>query len=930
MKKTIAYILTVLLLLCVAGCANTNNGLLIGEEREPMDASLFDVLGDKEQAFFISYSDDSAQYMVVRYDQHFDDATVTDKALMREMVKALLAVRVTAKTNMSATDGYHDVGFFAADGAEYHISFEQNMLNVGSQNYIIEDADAFWTLFKKTAEEWSVMAGKYTACTDEEIQFAIEAGNFAFSEELCDYLIKNQESMPEDVITCLNEHLGEYRVYQLSGADGALSQDEAKLTENECNTIAAVLQLHGYTPDMLIDTAAMSTDALDKLSANAEYLVDTSKYPKPEDGDRFLPFFQNGDAEVLAEAMGVTITAPREVTFSTFSEGTGMTVCAKITNTSDKTVQLLPAGDSSDHAMTKAEWEKVPGYDASLVIDWLAKENTDLIPLSAKSMLEPGESTVQRYTYVGRTDEDFDFLSRFSWRVTDGTSIETLAAAVLCHHTPSKATFGSCTVTGTVYNRETGEPVPFVDVQCSRSGHDYATTDVSGRFTLHVPAFQADDTGNWARATIFVNELGVISGSKAKIDPNYAEASLIVVPKDGETMDLTLTLAPKPAQVNYTLQKEHDLGMQAYGFDTKADIVVTTPFHTSFSEQYKFENGYLHVFDKTGKLLFEKPIYGEDRCCDVSDDGTLVAAVVHSDQLQSGGADAAVVWDISGNEVFSYKVPFKENTALFVKPQAPLGGYESMIYDMELSPDGTLVAIQCASGYVSIVRMADSESICDFYCDTENSHSLFFSKDGKVIYTVVDSGTMTATEIETGKVLWEKYVEAYLMNYVLTDTFVITSTKATGAGYLICTELATGKTLWTLDVGMRSGDMCLSHDEKTLFWGTDTAGTNERAIIIDAATGTPLWAPVSGKQAAAFSADDQYIMMRSGGFLTLRTVTGEHLYGANIAPDDNSMSWGLYMSGDCKNVVSFAGGRMDDRFYGTMYALTLDDNTPLD
>ena len=154
--------------------------------------------------------------------------------------------------------------------------------------------------------------------------------------------------------------------------------------------------------------------------------------------------------------------------------------------------------------------------------------------------------------------------------------------------------------------------------------------------------------------------------------------------------------------------------------------------------------------------------------------------------------------------------------------------------------------------------------------------------------------------------------------------------SSAGVGYLICTELATGKTLWTLDVGMRCSSMTLSHDGKTLFWGTDTGGTNSGQMFIDMETGTPLWSTVSGKQAAAFSADDRYVAIRSGGNLTLWTITGEHLYGALIALDDNSMSWGLYMSGDCKNIVSFAGGSMDSRFYGVMYALTLDEDTPLE
>lgn len=123
--------------------------------------------------------------------------------------------------------------------------------------------------------------------------------------------------------------------------------------------------------------------------------------------------------------------------------------------------------------------------------------------------------------------------------------------------------------------------------------------------------------------------------------------------------------------------------------------------------------------------------------------------------------------------------------------------------------------------------------------------------------------------------------------------------------------------------------MTLSHDGKTLFWGTDTGTTNERCMFIDMETGTPLWGTIGGKQAAAFSADDRYVALRSGGNLQLWTTTGEHLYGAIIALDDNSMSWGMYMSGDCKYIISFAGGSVEDRHYGVMYALALDDSTPL-
>lgn len=767
-------------------------------------------------------------------------------------------------------------------------------------------------------------AGKSAPCTAEEIAATIEAGALAFNGAACEYLIRRQDRLPADVLACLNEHIGEYRVYRLSGADGELAADEAELTDAERLTIAAILQLHGLTPAMLLEGEALTSEELsERVAANARYTVNASTYPKPEDGDRFLPFFQNGDAEVLAEALGVTVTAPREVTYATFSEGVGISICAKITNTSDRRVQLMPAND-----MSESEWRGVAGYDPALVINWGEAEGTDIIPLSAARVLEPGESTVQRYTYVGKSYEDYEFISRFSWRVTDGESTELLAAVVKARFAPSDAAIGSCTVSGTVYDSETGLPAPFIDVQSSRNENDYATTDVNGRFTLEVPAFRSDATGNWARATIFVNEIGV-GGNKPNVSPDYAEESIIIEPKDGESCELTLALKPKPAQVSYTVTGEHEMGMQAYGFDTSSDIVAVTPFHTDFSEQYRFENGYIHVFDGEGRLLFEKPVYGEERSCDVSRDGTLVAAVVHSSSLGSGEADTATVWDISGSEAFSFNVPYRANEALYVREAAPRDGYFRNLHDVELSPDNKLLAIATDEGYVCVVRLADGEIVRDFYMKSGNNHKLFFSLDGSTLYTASDCGDLRATNILTGEVLWSKYIESMIIDFALTDTFVITSSKATGTGYLICTELSTGKTLWTLDVGMRCSKLSLSHDGNTLFWGTDTAGTNERAMLIDTRTGTPLWATISGKQAAAFSADDMYVAMRSGGDLTLRTVTGEHLYGAIIAPDGGSLSWGLYMSGDCKHIVSFAGGRMDKRFYGTMYALTLDENTPI-
>ncbi len=669
--------------------------------------------------------------------------------------------------------------------------------------------------------------------------------------------------------------------------------------------------------------------------------MDASAYPTPEDGADFLPYFKTFKPEVLDKALGVTMSAPREITDTTnfcrdLDLGTNITRCALITNTSDKRVQLIPADD-----MTEEDWLQVEGYDPSLVIDWAgasydpikdnagAESDTNLIPLGTANVLEPGESTVVRYAYLGKQGEDFDFISRFSYYVTDGQSTELLAGCVLNHVRPSQFSPETCTITGTVYDEETGMPIPNIDIQTSRSYGKFATTDAYGRFTIEAAAFQFDTTGNWARCAVYANELGLLSHGDSKVDEAYAQESIIVEPHDGESMELTFVLKKKLPQVNYTLQTEHDMKIQAYCVDISQDIIATAPFHTTFSNEYKYENGYLHVFDKTGVLLFEKRLYGESAFCDVSTDGKLVASVVHG--KKEGDPDTAVVWDIKGNKVFSYQVPYKENPALYVQPEEGHGGGDvfSKLGDLELSNDGKLLLMATDEGYVSVVRLADKKIICDFFADG-GMYKLFWSADDKVIYTSSWCGTFRATEVATGKTMWKKYIETTIFGWAMNDTCVVTSTKASSVGYLICTELATGKTLWTLDTGMRCASMALSHDGKTLFWGTDAGGaTNGGQMFIDMETGTPLWSTLSGKQAAAFSADDKYVAIRSGGNLQLWTTTGEHLYGALIAKDDNSMSWGLYMSGDCKNIVSFAGGSTEERYYGVMYALTLDENTPL-
>lgn len=111
-------------------------------------------------------------------------------------------------------------------------------------------------------------AGKTTPCTDDEISEVINAGNLLFNEEWVRGLIGDQKYLPEDVLTCLYEHLGEYKVFKMDG-----DPVNRNLTDEDIVTIAAVIQIHGYTPENLLaaNSAPLSKEELSKrVEANKQ------------------------------------------------------------------------------------------------------------------------------------------------------------------------------------------------------------------------------------------------------------------------------------------------------------------------------------------------------------------------------------------------------------------------------------------------------------------------------------------------------------------------------------------------------------------------------------------------------------------------------------------------------------------------------------
>jgi hypothetical protein len=77
--------------------------------------------------------------------------------------------------------------------------------------------------------------GKTTPCTENEISAVSE---FDFSDQWINYLMMNQSIVPSDVLDCLKEHLGEYKIIKMNG------QERLELTMEDFTKIKAIFKVH--------------------------------------------------------------------------------------------------------------------------------------------------------------------------------------------------------------------------------------------------------------------------------------------------------------------------------------------------------------------------------------------------------------------------------------------------------------------------------------------------------------------------------------------------------------------------------------------------------------------------------------------------------------------------------------------------------------
>ena len=182
---------------------------------------------------------------------------------------------------------------------------------------------------------------------------------------------------------------------------------------------------------------------------------------------------------------------------------------------------------------------------------------------------------------------------------------------------------------------------------------------------------------------------------------------------------------------------------------------------------------------------------------------------------------------------------------------------------------------------------------------------------------------IAAYDALSGEMLWQTFTAAgFPIDMIMSSRYLYASPKATGIdNKLICIDRSNGETVWSFQTGSRGTKLTVSPDETMLFWGNDTGARDNGLYMLNALTGEPLWTLNYGGQAAWFTSDSKYVVIKDYGIVEVFTRDGNKI--ATTAVGSNSkMSWFVYIKDDLSRILDIAGGG-DGGNSGWLYNLTL-------
>ena len=158
-RKTVAVLCAVLLLICTASCSSNvkNTGNTEGTDlRTDLPLSLFEFDTRKTtkklvDAFESGNEDEYPVSVYVIYDMggSLPGADSGSKEYIRSIYDALSEIQVLKQSDMSITDNYHCAAFTFPDGTSAAFNFEgENLLSINSTNYEVSGTSKLFTLIK--------------------------------------------------------------------------------------------------------------------------------------------------------------------------------------------------------------------------------------------------------------------------------------------------------------------------------------------------------------------------------------------------------------------------------------------------------------------------------------------------------------------------------------------------------------------------------------------------------------------------------------------------------------------------------------------------------------------------------------------------------------------------------------------------------------
>lgn len=791
--------------------------------------------------------------------------------------------------------------------------------------------------------------------TKEEVDQKISEGlSDVWDNYMINVLDYYRDDLPTNFKQSLVEAVGEYKYdnykYELGNWNEYFNKPD-----DVGEKIHALLDLYEVSPDQLTHQIGID-DLNDRVSNNPK--IDLSQYKTYEDGNEYLPYFSYFGSKVLAQNSYIKVEGIEQMVLDYYEQCERV---LRISNISDNPVYIYTYADIPDGSDLSYElYEQIKQndkYDEDY--DYTSKFMEDttntFMGFNTKDVLMPKEETYLRVSYSFFKN----FNSHFAFKVypIDENDINEMdldvkakirqgnisedIILILENRTKNQdeCEFKYATIKGTIYD-EAGNPLAFMPFRLTGFSKDGGRSDTvemfssyDGGFSLKVPIvlYKTDET--YARYTIFVDGeralqdgkmvtmvIGDLFALNNTIQENvkysdyikdkkvYGQKSIFVQPSEEKEYELTIVVPDKYNHLIYDYYDETDYGGQANYYDYNNDVFATVKFHDE--ERGANQTAYLNVFDENGNLYFRKHLGLQTPCVCVSSDGSLIGTTISTESINEDDYDfenppanigKATIFDINGNEVFEL---------------------DHGVFEMAISHDNKYVALDVTGEYcVGIMDIQSKEVLWKDYRGAQIRH-LIFSEDDSILY-MGSQESICAYDSKTGKLLWQTFTAAgFPIDMIMSSKYLYVSPKATGMdNKLLCIDRKTGETIWSFQTGSRGTKLTISPDETMLFWGNDTGARDNGLYMLNADTGEPLWTLNYGGQAAWFTNDSRYVVIKDYGIVEVFTRQGNKI--ATSAVGSNSkMSWFVYIKDDLSRILDIAGGG-DGGNSGWLYNLTL-------